>query len=411
MGEIEAIDDLVIALPKDATPATPVTERIAKLYGSPCYGGGKLARDLDTTQLKAALSWSVKEWWTNDGKEFLRDSLAHANAVHFAPGLPPMLAAERLPAGDPMLAILCPTWGAPCDPLAQGAAVDIGREAERVRLREPGGATEAAEDRCAQEASKEETDSRLVTFVGCVNRLVPRASPLPEARYRSPRGWLVLRGRRGHYTFCDEARAYDLDTGAAYVASRCGGLVLMSGGSVDQDATRDTGAVKTQVGTVSTDALRRLALTLWLKERLDADVRRYAKFALPIGVPLPTPNRGFGFGRGGWAHSGQTLLRFEITDAGRALLSGTFRWPNAYQIGDQVVDDLVVSAETTLREGCPPAALPASLAPAASLGGVSSIDASAAALQKTAKDLSDAFAKLRKTKVCKAAPGSSGPTK
>ena len=405
-AEIDALGALVLALPGDASPATPATDRIAKLYGSPCYRGGALARGLDAPKLKAALAWSVKKWWTNEGQLFLRDSLEHANAIHFAPSIPPMLAAEALAASDPLRAIVCPAFGAACDPVAQGAALDLGREAERVGLRAARRGTETAaatEESCAQAATKVAMESRLVTFVGCVHDLVPLGGPVPEARYRSPRGWLVLRGRRGHYGFCDEARAYDLDTGAAYIASRCGGLVLQSSGSVNQDATRATGAVKTQVGTLSVDALRKVGLALWLKEKLNGDVRRYAKFALPVAVPMPEPNRGFGFGRGGWAHSGQTTIRFEITDAGGTLLAGDFRWPDASQTGDQVVDDLVVSAETTLREGCPPAALPASLAPASSLGGVSSIDASADALQKTAAELADAFVKLRKTKVCKVA--------
>ncbi len=406
-AEIDARGSLVLALPGDASPATPATDRIAKLYGSPCYRGGTLARGLDVPKLKAALAWSVKKWWTHDGQLFLRGSLEHANAIHFAPTIPPMLAAEALPASDPLRAIVCPAFGATCEPVAQGAALDLGREAERVGLRGARRGTETAtEESCAQAATKAAMDSRLVTFASCVHDLVPRGGPVPEARYRSPKGWLVLRGRRGHYGFCDEARAYDLDTGAAYVASRCGGLVLQSSGSVNQDATRATGTVKTQVGTLSVDALRRLGLALWLKEKLNGDVREYAKFALPVGVPMPAPNIGFGFGRGGWAHSGQTTIRFEITDSGGTLLAGDFRWPDASPTGDQVVDDLVVSAETTLREGCPPAALPASLAPASSLGGVSGIDASADALQKTAAELADAFVKLRKTKVCKvAAPG------
>lgn len=404
--EIDAIGRLVRALPPDTSPAAAAGERIANLHGSPCYRPGTLLKGVDTREIKAASAWSLKQWWQGGGRDMFDDCLDHANAVHIAPTLPPMLAAETLPAGDPMLAVVCPTWGTTCDPIAQGAALDIGREADRVGLRESGRhSPESGGETCAQTALKEGMDTRLATFAACVSRHLPRRTPVPEARYRSPKGWLVLRGRRGHYGFCDEVRAYDLDTGAAYVASRCGGLVLRGGGSVDQDATRGSGAVQTQVGTLSVDALRKVALALWLKERLNDDVHRYAKFDLPVGVPLPAPGRLFGTGYGyGWAHSGQTTIRFEISDGGRALLAGDFVWPDSGHIGDQVVDDLVVSAETTLREGCPPAALPASLAPAGSLGGVSAIDASADALKKTAAELADAFTKLRKTKVCKAAP-------
>lgn len=410
--ETGEIAKLVRSLPRDASPADAVTERIVKLFASPCYAGGNLARALDTAKLKAARAFSVARWWESGGHAFLQDALQHANAIHFAPSIPRMIAPELLPAGDPLRAILCPTSAAECDPVAQGAALDLGRELVRVSLlhalpRATGAPEQApsSPEACAQTIRKEPPAERLARYAACVDRLVPSRAALPEARYRSPKGWLVLRGRRGHYSFCDEARAYDLETGAAYVASRCGGLVLTTGGAVNQGATRDTGSVKTRVGTLSTDALRRLAMMLWLKESAEDDVREYAKFPVPTGVPMPDPGSGFlfgfGYGRGGWAHSGQTSIQFEISDGKSTLVSGRFVWPDSSDAGNQVVDDLVVSAETTFREGCPRAPLPATLSPAKGLGGVSSIDASPDALRKSADDLAAAFAELRRTKVCK----------
>ncbi|MDI1444332.1 hypothetical protein QHF85_09805 [Polyangium sp. 6x1] len=411
LDETKEIARLVSKLPPDASAADAVTERIAKLFNSPCYMDGTLARSLDTTELKAARAWAVAKWWDSGGQDFLQDALQHANAVHFAPSIPRMIAPELLPASDPRRAILCPSFGAACDPVAQGAALDVGRELVRIGLLQARARRESSADdgrgspeACARSVRKEPPAERLARYAACVERLVPELPALPESRYRSPQGWLVLRGRRGHYSFCDEVRAYDLETGTAYIASRCGGLVLDTGGAVNQGATRGTGAMKTQVGTLSVDALRRLALALWLKDELDKDARPYAVFPVPASVPMPDPDASstFGFGMGsGWGHSGQTSIQFEIHDGKSTLVSGTFVWPDAFSVGDQMADDLVVSAETTFREGCPRAALPAGLSPAKTLGGVSRIDASPDTLRKNADDLSAAFGELRKTKVCK----------
>ncbi|MDI1480103.1 hypothetical protein [Polyangium sp. y55x31] len=409
LDETKEIAKLVSKLPKDASAADAVTGRIAGLFNSPCYMDGTLARSPDMAELEAARAWAVAKWWDSGGQDFFKDALQHANAVHFAPSIPRMIAPELLPTSDPMRAILCPSFSAVCDPVAEGTALDVGRELVRVGLlQERAHREDSADDglgspeACARSIRKEPPAERLARYTACVDKLVSQLPALPEARYRSPQGWLVLRGRRGHYSFCDEARAYDLETGTAYIASRCGGLVLDAGGAVNQGATRGTGAMKTQVGTLSVDALRRLALALWLKDKLDKDARPYAAFPLPAGVPMPDPDRSFGFGFGsGWGHSGQTSIQFEINDGKSTVVSGTFVWPDAFSVGDQLADDLVVSAETTFREGCPRVALPAGLSPARTLGGVSGIDASPDTLRKNADDLSAAFAELRKTKVCK----------
>ena len=403
--ELDALGTLIRALPRDASPSDVLNERVTKLHASPCYANGQLSRDFRPAEIRAARAWSIAKWWEDGGDVFLRASLTSANALHFAPSVPTLLAGELLSSSEPVRAILCPTFGPVCDPVAQGAALDVGRELERaglLRMSHGSGDEPASEQECARAIAKEAMGDRLARFTACVDSLVPRRPALPEARYRSPKGWLVLRGRRGHYQFCDEVRAYHLDTGAAFVASRCSGLVLMGGGSVDQDATRDAGGMKTQVGTVSVDALRRLALVLWLKDRVDDKDRPYSEIALPVGIPLPDPKSlsGFGYGSSGWMSSAQTSIRFEIADGASPLVAGTFRWPGAYAAADQAADDLVRSTEATLREGCPPAALPASLAPAGPLGGVSPIDASADSLRKTAADLATAFTKLRATKVC-----------
>nr|WP_128798116.1 hypothetical protein [Corallococcus coralloides] len=59
-------------------------------------------------------------------------------------------------------------------------------------------------------------------------------SQLELGRIRAPMdGWLVIRGRRGHYSFCDQLDAFHLGTGTLYRSSSCSGLALKSDGRVD----------------------------------------------------------------------------------------------------------------------------------------------------------------------------------
>lgn len=410
--EVNAIGKLVTALREDASPATAVAARIVQLYASPCFLNGQLARDIEPSDITPATSWAIKQWWSEDGGyAFFADALDHAAGVHLAPSLPQVLAAERLGSQDPLRNFLCPSSGTECDPVAAGAALDLSREIARVGLFRGGaslgttvGDPEDHQQGCAQEAAKKPPDRRLSTYVACLDAYVTKSALLPTARYRSPKGWLVLRGRRGHYGFCDEARAYDLETGTAYVVSRCAQLMLGNDGTVDQAATHASGAVKTHVGTMSPDALRRLAMALALKDKIVTNSQRYAEFALPENIPLPDRDGGFGFGvglGGAWGTSAQTVISFDLIGPTGGALSGTFVWPDSSDLGDQVADDLVVSAEKTFVEGCPKVALPPALSPAKSLGGVSRLDASPDALQKTARELSAAFAQLGNVKVCK----------
>lgn len=411
--EIDAVSKLVKALPDDASAPGQVTARIERLLSSKCYSD-ELALGVDVKELRAARARSLAAWWDEGGRLFLRDALDHGNAIHFAPSVPGLLALEVLPAADPLRAVVCASSAAECDPLAGAAILDLGREIERVKLlrgEAPRGTFRRTDDHdalvaCARDTRTHPPAERLFHYSSCVSALVPSRLALPLARYSSPRGWLVLRGRRGHYSFCDEVRAYHLETGSAYIASRCAGLVLGNNGVVDQGATRDAGSVQARTGTLSTDALRRLALALYLKDRVDGEDSLYSKFPLPTGVPMPEPDAGVMFGSGtgiggSWGHSGQTRLHFEVLDGAATVYTGSFTWPDSADTGEQLADDLVVSAEASFQEGCPRAALPAGLAAPRATGGVSAIDASPGALRKNAEDLASALAGLRKVKLCK----------
>ena len=402
-SELNEISGLIKALPDDMSTATDVTTRINRLLASPCFGHTYLLDNLDQPGIQATRAAALKLWW-QAARNFLGDALEGANAVHLVPSLPRVLSPELLPTGDPLRTILCPAVNAVCDPLAEGATLDLRREIERVAGPHHGpfhfGPDTSDIEACAR-AKHDADDDPLSAYIRCVRKLAPEQTELPVAHFRSPKGWLVMQGRRGHHQFCDEVRAYDLATGAAYIASRCGGLVLVSNGHVDHDRTSRQSTVTTMTGTVSVDALRHLALALWLKDSLVKDVQPAARFPLPTGVPMPTDHPRVGGGGGSWGSSSQTAISFRILDGGHDLHTGTFTWPDSADTGDQIADDLVVAAEATFQPGCPPAALPAALAQTPPIGGVSPIDASAESLRASTEALTRAMAGLRSGRVCR----------
>ncbi len=112
---------------------------------------------------------------------------------------------------------------------------------------------------------------------------------LPLGRFRAPdRGWLVIRGRRGHYEFCDELRAYDVETGAAYVAKSCSGLHLRPGGSVDFEATNASRKAAVEAGRVDVANLREAVWMILLAPQAQEGYLSADYFSLPKGM-VPTP--------------------------------------------------------------------------------------------------------------------------
>jgi len=76
-----------------------------------------------------------------------------------------------------------------------------------------------------------EADADYTEWMKCLEEHRPVAWALPLGRLQSPRvGWLIIRGRRGHYQFCDEVRAHDLETAQPNVAQSCSRLHRQRGG-------------------------------------------------------------------------------------------------------------------------------------------------------------------------------------
>lgn len=216
----------------------------------------------------------------------------------------------------------------------------------------------------------------------CVAQAAPRAWIYADVALRAPdRGWLVLRGRRGHYQFSDEVRAYDLASGAAYVAKSSSGLVLGAGGGVDMAGTDAGRTIATEVGRVAPDQLRELAFVLLAKRAVIQARVGVHRATVPQGIPFemtpPGQLRVMSTHRsGGWRSSAQTTIGFAWVDGAKVLARGDLRWPTASEVVDDHADDLVRVMEAGLVPACAPARLPKGLASLArGAGAVSSIDA------------------------------------
>jgi hypothetical protein len=215
-------------------------------------------------------------------------------------------------------------------------------------------------------------------WVRCTLAYAARTFRYPRLRFRAPeRGWLVLRGRRGHYAFTDEVRAYDLETGAAYVA-RSGSELVLTGPAVDFAAVDAKRNLEAFTGNVSATLVRELAFILVTKGAPRPMRSKPQAFILPddLAFSLTPEKPGFTFPPldTKWADSSQTTISFSLIDRGALIADGSFTWPGSWEPSEDYADKLVVDLEAGLERGCARAKLPVLLGKAVSTG-TSGIDA------------------------------------
>jgi hypothetical protein len=184
----------------------------------------------------------------------------------------------------------------------------------------------------------------------------------------------------------DELRLYDLASGTAWIASSCSGVSLRGSGSVDGPATDATRQLTVRTGTLSVDNLREAALLAFLRPSVTHSHRLLTTTArLPADIAPRAIHHvghaGYGFGSS-WGSSAQTRISFAWIDNGAIRVTGQTTWPDSAEAIEDHFDDLLRIAEGGLREGCAPAALPASLPTSSGAPGVPAIDASAASFAR-----------------------------
>ncbi|NOU32666.1 MAG: hypothetical protein HOO96_32580, partial [Polyangiaceae bacterium] len=293
---IDAIDAKVGALAADGDPM-PIEAEIRQALRLPCLRLGIR----DTPALAADSGYALKQWWKEGGKWWLGHYLEltiprTVNSLPSSVVAPTMRRTLTLETrrNHPLRDLLCGAQDSACATETRDWAT---RAAEFFKRFVPAKHWLADEppsiDECSARALKAPARSRYGTWRRCLAEARPQVSRLPIGSLKAPtKGWLLLRGRRGHYVFCDEVRAYDLGTGAVYIAKSCSGLALVSDGSVDGAKTDDARKEETLVGSVPRDALREAAWMILLASEVQEDVVEARGFALPVGVE---PQRGAEF--------------------------------------------------------------------------------------------------------------------
>lgn len=398
-SEITRVGAMIAGLAPDASPK-PAQDSLAKLFSLPCL---QLAQD-DAPSLDADSGLALAHWWKERGGEWwLRHYLELSKprtpssfpTSVVAPTIRRALTAETKKR-HPLAHLLCPIADPTCGRETAGwrlrADEALSSFAERHRAKWLDGDQSSTPppsiDTCRAQAAAGAPEERYGAWRSCLARAREPRAYLPLGVVKAPSsGWLLSKGRRGHYAFCDEVRAYDLATGSAYVARSCSGLALRSDGSVDgakTDAARNDDAF---AGTLAVDALREAAWMTVLSGEVQENVVDAWGFALPEGVEPRSASSFAGLGLSFSTSSAQTTLAWSYVPERRSVLTGTLTWPEDYNhAGRAHAASLLKVAEASLSKGCPKAPPPATLdfgAASASSSLVSKLAAARSAACKT----------------------------
>ena len=373
---LTSLSNDIDALPLTGDPA-PLAKRLTDLVAETCFVGVSSAHELaQGTEFKSALS--LKTFWHDGGHSALDSRLAWADPdaknhwYWLGPSIRTALTTDNAPKTHPLYPLLCPgTIGN--GPSAPGSCgIETSGWALRARSAFHAGALagrfsslQSHDDEhapkshatCSKAAKSSKPDRAFLVFSDCMLDTPVKEDALPLGTFRAPTsGWLLIRGRRGHYGWCNELRAYDLATGSAYIASLCGGMFVTSN-------TPPT--IKVERGHLPVDALREAAWMMFLAPVTDHHVIPSGEGrAIPPELTLRIPtNRGFSLSIGGFGwSSGRTTLVYQWLRQGKSAATGTVAWPDADRPVDSHATELLAVAEHGYVRSCTGVApLPASL--------------------------------------------------
>ncbi len=331
---VEKLGKNIQKLPPHADPRPRLME-LGRLLDGHCFSLASLSRP----RLDPDSALALKTWWHDGGagwvQHFLRlrsrkrDSRVLRTSVT-PPTMRKTLSKETNP-DHPLAPLLCSLRDGTCGRAAAGWS----RRARKAFVLHADNRRQQQGQRyCEHETSAVKKDDQYARWVACTLAQAPRREAFPLTGIVVPtRGWFVLSGRRGHYGYCDEIRAYDLATGAAYIVEGCSDLDLSDGGSVNHPAT-DRSRIRSRVGHVPLDNLREAVWMTLLANEVEMEVLPEASTErIPAGVKLRLPttsSSGASIGRSWSRDSGQTTLSWDLVVGGQTLTSGSLTWPNDY---------------------------------------------------------------------------------
>ena len=378
-ARLDLLDEYIDRLPESIDAAAAVRELHA-LLKSECFLPAAETDRIPTPDSTTAL----KRWWVDGGRSWLESylelpMLGDIRNPRPHVGLPPDVR-PTLPASierdDPLRPLVCRLDDSTCgletlgwieraqQAFASHRIVHLDDDTRVVgnTVSPVARTAEAAAELCARDLPAP-TEGRYQAWRDCLESQRPKTTALPLGRIRAPNnGWLIVSGRRGHYSFCDTVSAYDLDTGAAFVHESCSALELNGDGSVDRALTDASRAAKARAGRVSADALREALWMMLLQEKTSRIQLLSEWYALREGLE-PTivarqPTFDVNAFNSAMVSTAQTELTWRWIPAKGAEITGTVVWPMSYDAAEDHAASLLSVAELGLIPGCVPRRAP-----------------------------------------------------
>ncbi|MFY2559384.1 hypothetical protein ACN469_17255 [Corallococcus terminator] len=388
-----ALDARLEALPDDGDGKLGVSA-LHELLASRCF---EMSREEPEFVPEDVPLLGLKTWWKQGGRTWAESYLElgkpGARTVVLPPEARDVLTLDTVKPDHRLAGLLCASKDAACAKATEAwyARMEAAFPRALERRADKADAASEAEARkaCVDDAKSRPKRWRYTAWRGCEGGTKSFEKVLPVVRLRAPtEGWLVLRGRRGHYSFCDEVRAYHLETGAAFVSQSCSKLTLYEDaeriGRVDVETTQAHRLPQVTVGTLSRELLRELTWVLLLvDEVVSVERARPLTRTVPAGYPIEWRERPSGIttlgGVGGgamWFNSGQTQVRWNWFPPGKGEpLSGEVTWPESADPAEDHADQLIESLEGTFKPGCPSRPVPVDLLDFTRPAAVSAVDA------------------------------------
>ena len=358
----------------DDGPTGSVLDQLAALLSTECF---RFA--LESPRLpEPDTALSLKQWWADGGYDWLASylqlpELGLSTDLKKHVVVPPDTRRTlRIGTGSAHLApLLCALNDPTCGADTQGwrtraeSFLVLHRTREEQQARESGVRKDLATQygTCEEIAARASPALRYRAWRDCLESRRSERWTLPLGRLKAPAsGWLIVSGRRGHYSFCEAIGAYHLGTGAAYIAESCSDLVLDAAGGVDRRATRRSARSRMRTGTLRLDNLREVAWALLLFKEADKVQAEGEVHPLPSDLtPVLSPKESEGstvFSGGEWASTSQTILEWSWRPESGPVATGELTWPDSSNGVEEHAAGLLDVAERTLIEGCPPSPPP-----------------------------------------------------
>ncbi len=218
---------------------------------------------------------------------------------------------------------------------------------------------------CTKVARKATHALKYPAFRMCLEDNRPVFDTFPEGRWKAPvSGYWVVRGRRGHYNYCEEVRVFDLATGAVFLAQRCSKLSFVREFAEAAGVRVEPEQLKVSVGRVSVELLREAAFMAFLADSVEKNFQRKEwKVYLPVGLRRTFPSADAALGQsvsvGGlrWS-SNQTSLHWTWQGSADVRATGQMSWPYAYETSENHVTKLLQIAEASFVPGGSPVDFP-----------------------------------------------------